>query len=979
MSTSQQNAFEKKDTQNYILIKGARTHNLKNIDLAIPRNKLIVITGLSGSGKSSLAFDTLYAEGQRKYVESLSAYIRQFVDQMEKPDVDYILGISPAIAIQQKVSTNNSRSTVGTITEIYDYLRLLFARVGQTYSPVSDTIVKTHTIQDVVDFTANLPLNTKVYLTVSNHKKDKRTLKENLEVQLQKGFSRLFYYGQIVDIEDFISTITKKEEHDYIKGNIYLLIDRTIIRENFSQYLNDWSDSVSTAFSEGEGELTLWIESPQTLKLPKNEKLDPSKYYITFSDRFEADGIAFERPTPEFFNFNTAYGACALCQGSGYGHTYSRNLIIPAPELSVKEGAVRIWKGKMQEYLNNFLKTAPRYGFDIDKPYESLTEKEKNILWYGLDTLCVGIIPSIMEALKSNQIYVLNSLEKVKTTGVCASCEGTRVRMETNYVKIGNKNIRQVLQMSISEVLEWINNLELSPYQQKIAERLLIEIQSRLEYVQQVGLEYLTLHRNANTLSGGETQRIHLAKSLGSPLINTLYILDEPSIGLHPNDTQKLIQTLKNLRNLGNTVIVVEHDPEIMKHADYIIDMGKYAGENGGNIVFQGKYSELLKCEQSLTGAYLSGRSSIPVPKNRRKPKDFIILKNINVNNLQNVSVDIPTECLTVVTGISGSGKSSLIVDALYQKAYYQLRKSDFEENKESFYEDEEYETTEHLSNLPDETYTNHNSGYVFIPHTIDFVELIDQNPVQRSSRSNVVTYTKTYDFIRSIFAQQPLSKQRNYSEGHFSYNSEHGACDVCEGEGYITIDMQFMADLKLVCDICQGKRFKKDILDVKYKDKNIYEVLQMTVNEAILFFSEHLRIINRLKPLEEVGLGYIRLGQSTDTFSGGELQRLKLAAFLVEDKNRKGLYIFDEPTTGLHLYDIEKLVKALNKLVDQGHTVVVIEHNLEFIKTADYVIELGPGAGDKGGKIVFTGTPEKMIRSKGTVTGSFLKPLLQF
>lgn len=961
MSTAQQTAFENKDTKNYILVKGAKTHNLKNIDVAIPRNKLIVITGVSGSGKSSLAFDTIYAEGQRKYVESLSSYIRQFVDQMEKPDVEYILGISPAIAIEQKVSTNNARSTVGTVTEIYDYLRLLFARIGQTYSPISGQVVKSHTVQDVVDFTLSLPLGSKVYLTVSNHKKDKRNLKENLEIQLQKGFSRLFYYGQIVEIEEFIPTITKQQENDYIQGNIYLLIDRAIVRENFKEQINDWADSVSTAFSEGEGELVLWIDSPEPLGLPINEKTDKNKYYVQFSDKFEADGITFERPSPEFFSFNTAYGACPLCQGIGYGYTYNRELIIQNPKLSISDGLVTVWKGKMQNYLIDFVKQAPRFGFDKNKPYNEFNEDEKNILWYGLGNQCTGIIPSIQEAIQNKDFRTIQILEKVKTKGACAACEGTRIRPETNHIKIGDKNIQQVLQMSVSDVLKWIKNLTLTEYHQKIAERLLIEIQSRLKYIEHVGLGYLTLHRNANTLSGGETQRINLAKSLGSPLVGSLYILDEPSIGLHPIDNEKLIQILKNLRDLGNTVIVVEHDPEIMKQADYIIDIGKYAGENGGNIVFEGTYKDILKSKESLTGAYLNGQLSIPVPEKRIKPKHFIQLKNVSKHNLKNVSVNIPTQCLTVVTGVSGSGKSTLITDVLYTQLRKQL---------------EEYEP-QYSDNNPDNIFESTEDYELNLYQSLDFVELIDQNPIQRNSRSNVITYTKCYDFIRTVFAQQPLSKQRNYGDGHFSYNSQLGACDTCQGEGYVIIDMQFMTDLKLLCETCNGRRFKEHILEVKYKEKNIYEVLQLTVDEAINFFGDNSKILSRLKPLQDVGLGYIRLGQTTDTFSGGELQRLKLASFLIEKTNRKGIYIFDEPTTGLHLHDIKKLVDSLKLLVLNGHTVIVIEHNLEFIKTADYIIELGPGAGNKGGEIIFTGTPEEILNDKKAVTAKYLKPLL--
>lgn len=956
MIATKKNIFEEKNTKNYLLVKGAKTHNLKNIDVAVPRNKLVVITGVSGSGKSSLAFDTIYAEGQRKYVESLSSYIRQFVDQMEKPAVDYILGISPAIAIEQKVATNNARSTVGTVTEVYDYLRLLFARAGQTYSPVSDQIVKSHTVQDVVEYTSSLPLGSKVYLTISNHKKDKRNLQQNLEIQLQKGYSRLFYYGEIVEIEEFLKNITKKQENDYIQGNIYLLIDRTIIKENFKEQINDWADSVSTAFSEGDGELILWIESTQPLNLPTNEKINANQYCIQFSDKFEADGITFERPTPEFFSFNNAYGACSLCHGTGYGYTYSKDLIIPNPAISVAEGAVNLWKGRMQEYLTTFLKHAPRYGFDVHKPYKELTEKELNILWKGIDNNCTGILGSIMEVLESKDMRKMQVIDKTKQIGECAACEGTRVRYETDNVKIQDKNIRQLLQMSVSDLLQWFKKLSLSEYHQKIAHRLLIEIQSRLEYIEQVGLGYLTLHRSANTLSGGETQRINLAKSLGSPLVGSLYILDEPSIGLHPSDNEKLIQILKNMRELGNTVIVVEHDPEIMKHADHIIDIGKYAGENGGNVVFEGNYNDILKSKESLTGDYLSGKLSIPLPKKRRTPKKFFTLHDVNIHNLKNVTVDIPIECMVVVTGVSGSGKSTLIVDALYGSLLSIFGKEDDDEN---------------------DTYLSRNCYLKTMP-PVDFAELIDQNPVQRNSRSNVITYTKCYEYIRSVFAQQPLSKQKGYNDAYFSYNSYQGACDVCQGEGYVIIDMQFMTDLKLICETCHGKRFKEDVLEVKYKEKNIYDVLQLTVDEAVDFFNDNTKILSRLKPLQDVGLGYIRLGQTTDTFSGGELQRLKLASFLIEKTNKKGIYIFDEPTTGLHLHDIKKLIEAFNLLIENGHTVIVIEHNLEFIKTADYIIELGPGAGDKGGQIVFTGSPEAMIQDKNSVTAPYLKPLLK-
>lgn len=960
MTTAIRKAFEEKNTKQYLLVKGARTHNLKNIDVIIPRNALVVITGVSGSGKSSLAFDTIYAEGQRKYVESLSAYIRQFVDQMEKPEVDYILGISPAIAIEQKVSVQNARSTVGTMTEIYDYLRLLFARIGQTYSPVSNTIVKSHTVQDVVEYTASLPIGSRVYLTVRNHKKDKKTLAENLTIQLQKGFSRLWYQNNLIEIEEFIQSIDKQKENDYIKGNIYLLIDRTIIKENFQEQINDWADSVNTAFLEGDGELIIWVQSPKDK--------ENSYLYQEFSDRFEADGISFERPTPEFFSFNTAYGACPFCQGEGLGRTYSRDLIIPNPNLSVNEGAVSIWKGKLQEYLSQFIKKAPQYGFDVYKPYTQLTKKEKDILWKGIGKECIGILGSIQEIIESKNIRNISLIEKTKKQGICAACEGTRLRIETDNVKIQDKNLREILQMPIYQVLEWFKGLHLSEYQRKIARYLLIEIESRLEYICQVGLGYLTLHRNANSLSGGETQRINLAKSIGSPLVGSLYILDEPSIGLHPSDNEKLIHILKHLRQLGNTVIVVEHDPEIMKHADYIIDIGKYAGENGGNVVFQGKYNQLLQCKESLTGAYLSGKLSIPVPSKRRIPKQFFTLQHARLHNLKNITVDIPLGCFIAVTGVSGSGKSTLIIDELYENIQYQLEEKELNENYDGDYE---YDTQDF-----EERRSSFTSSIKKMPE-IDFIELIDQNPIQRNTRSNVITYTKCYDYIRSVFAQQPLAKQRKYTDGYFSYNSHHGACDVCEGEGYITIDMQFMTDLKLICETCQGKRFKEPILEVTYKDKNIYEVLNLTVDQAIEFFEDKKNILSRLKPLQEVGLGYIRLGQTTDTFSGGELQRLKLASFLIEKPNKKGIYIFDEPTTGLHLHDIDKLIQSLNLLVENGHTVIVIEHNLELIKTVDYIIELGPGAGDKGGHVIFSGTPEEMIKNASSVTAPYLLPLL--
>jgi excinuclease ABC subunit A len=923
----------------FIIIKGARMHNLKNVDVAIPRNKFVVITGLSGSGKSSLAFDTLYAEGQRRYVESLSAYARQFLGRLEKPQVDYIKGISPAIAIEQKVISRNPRSTVGTITEIYDYFKLLFARVGKTYSPVTGKIVKRETISDVVDFVSKLKDETKCLVLSKVTVPKGRTMAQTLDLLSQQGFTRIVLNGTISKIQE---TETKK-----IKASeeVYLLVDRLVVNLKDEDFLTRVADSVQTAFYEGKGECHLWIDRDNT----KYEK-------HLFSNLFEADGITFEEPNINFFTFNNPIGACKTCEGFGSIIGIDPDLVIPNKSLSVYDNAVACWNGEsMSWYKKELIKHAHKFNFPVHKPIAELSKAQYNLLWEGNQHF-EGINDFFkMLEKESYKIQYRVMLARYRGKTVCPDCRGTRLRKDANYVKVAGKNITDLVLMPVSELLPFFLSLEFNEHDTKIAKRLLTEIINRLQYLTDVGLGYLTLNRVANTLSGGESQRINLATSLGSSLVGSLYILDEPSIGLHPRDTERLIKVLKSLQKQGNTVIVVEHDEDVMLAADELIDIGPEAGTNGGNLVFQGTHKELLKDSDSFTAKYLTDKLRIETPKTRRKWKEFIEVKNVNDNNLKNISVKFPLNTLTCVTGVSGSGKSTLIKKALIPILQRYI---------EGYYENVGYD---HLI-----------GGSL---KQIKQLEYVDQNPIGKSSRSNPVTYIKAYDEIRNLFADQGLAKQRGFKPSHFSFNVDGGRCEVCEGEGQITVEMQFMADIQLPCDACGGKRFKAETLEVLYQDKSISDVLEMTVSDAVQFFSRDKenrtakKINEKLAALEQVGLGYVQLGQSSSTLSGGEAQRIKLASFLIQINNTSPtLFVFDEPTTGLHFHDVAKLMKSFNALLDKGHSIVVIEHNLEVIKCADWIIDLGPEGGETGGNIVFEGTPEALVHCEGSYTGKYLK-----
>lgn len=926
----------------YIIIKGARMHNLKGIDVALPRNKFIVITGLSGSGKSSLAFDTLYAEGQRRYVESLSAYARQFLGRLEKPKVDYIKGISPAIAIEQKVISRNPRSTVGTITEIYDYLKLLYARVGKTYSPISGKIVKRNTVSDVVDFVNTLSNETKcLILSKLNIPKD-RTLETYLELLNQQGFARILVNNQIVKISEFDAKKSKKADV------IFLLIDRIIVDITDEDLQNRVADSVQTAFFEGNGECEVFIE-----------KADKSYNEHHFSNLFVADGMTFEEPDMNFFSFNNPIGACKTCEGFGSIIGIDPDLVIPNKSVSVYDSAVACWNGEtMSNYKNQLVKNAHKFDFPIHKPIVQLTKEQYALLWSGNEYF--EGITSFFKMLEkeSYKIQYRVMLARYRGKTACPDCNGTRLRKDANYVKVGGKGISELVLLPVSDIHEFFKKLKLDEHDTSIAKRLLIEINSRLQFLLDVGLGYLSLNRVANTLSGGESQRINLATSLGSSLVGSLYILDEPSIGLHSRDTERLIGVLKSLKAQGNTVIVVEHDEEIMNAADQLIDIGPEAGTNGGELVFQGNHQELLKDSKSFTAKYLTNKLRIEVPKTRRKWKEFIEVNNANENNLKNVSVKFPLNTLCCVTGVSGSGKSTLVKKVLYPNV------------------------KKHLEGY----FTNVNSDKISGSlKQIQHVEFIDQNPIGKSSRSNPVTYTKAYDEIRSLFSEQPLAKLRNYKPSHFSFNVDGGRCEVCEGEGTITVEMQFMADISLPCEACNSKRFKAETLEILYKGKSISDVLEMTIDDAVVYFSQDetervcKRIIERLKPLQEVGLGYVQLGQSSSTLSGGEAQRIKLATFLIGGSSTtQTLFIFDEPTTGLHFHDVAKLLKSFNALIDRGHSIIVIEHNLDVIKCADWIIDIGPEGGEEGGNIVAEGTPENIAKSKISYTAKYLKDKLQ-
>lgn len=931
-------------SNNVIEIKGARVNNLKNFDLEIPLGQFTVVTGVSGSGKSSLAFDTLYAEGQRRYVESLSAYARQFLGRMAKPECDYIKGLPPAIAIEQKVNTRNPRSTVGTATEIYDYLRMLYARIGHTFSPVSGKQVNKQNVDDVTSAVMAYPVGTRIAILTEVKLPKDRTIKQQLEIFLNEGFSRIEIGGNIQDITEVLQQDSDKLDY----SDIYLLIDRLTVSEDADEVAR-LTDSIEIAYFEGNGKCIVKVwKSDGTIKV------------ITYSDSFSEDGINFMEPTDIMFNFNNPVGACPVCEGFGKVLGISEDLVVPNKTLSIYQDAVQCWRGdKMSEWKKELIKYSKEYNFPIHTPYSDLTKTQKKFLWQGSGKWegINGFFRWIDENQYKIQYRVLKARYRGKT--LCPECNGTRLRKEAIYVKIDGKSITELVTMSISNLREWFDHLSLTQQEQMIAKRLLTEITNRLEFLDEVGLGYLTLDRLSSTLSGGESQRINLATSLGSSLVGSLYILDEPSIGLHSRDTQKLIRVLRNLQSLGNTVVVVEHDEEIMLAADYIVDIGKDAGLRGGNIVYKGNLPMTLKSDKdcdSYTIDYLKGKRTIDYSSLRRPWKDFIEVHGAKANNLKDINVKFPLGIMTVVTGVSGSGKSTLVRDILYKALLHKLGES---------------------SDIPG--LHRKLSGEI---DKIKTVEFVDQNPIGTSSRSNPATYLKAFDEIRKLFSEQPLAKQLGYPAGYFSFNSEGGRCEECKGEGVVIVPMQFMADIQLKCEVCHGYRYKQEILDVKYRGKNIYDFLEMTVDEAVDFLSQNVgiqeqRIISRLRPLQEVGLGYIKLGQSSSTLSGGENQRVKLAYFIGQPNKEHTLFIFDEPTTGLHFHDISILLKSLNRLIENGHTVIIIEHNMDVIKCADWVIDIGPEGGEAGGQIVVTGTPETVADCKNSYTGQFLKSKL--
>ena len=920
--------FSKLEPKKNILIKGAQLHNLKNIDVAIPRNKLVVVTGLSGSGKSSLAFDTLYAEGQRRYVESLSSYARQFLGRLDKPKVEYIKGIAPAIAIEQKVNTTNARSTVGTSTEIYDYLKLLFARIGKTYSPISGQEVKKDTISDVISKIETLEENSKWLLLSPIHLEEGRPLEDKLKVLLQQGFARVLVKNEMVRLDEI--------EADKLNvKDVLLIIDRIVVKKE-EEFFNRLADSVQVAFYEGKGECYL-------------QELNTENKF-SFSSNFDLDGITFLEPNIHLFSFNNPYGACPKCEGYGSVIGIDEELVFPNTALSVYENGIYPWRGEsMSWFRDELVNNAYKFDFPIHKPIFELTEEQKQLIWTG-NKYFTGLDAFFAELEEKNykiQNRVMLSRYRGKTK--CTACKGKRLRPEANYIKIANKTISELVDLPIVKLIEFFKTLELNDYDAKVAKRLLIEINNRLGFLYNVGLSYLTLNRNSATLSGGESQRINLATSLGSSLVGSMYILDEPSIGLHPKDTERLIEVLKELRDLGNTVIVVEHDEDIMKAADMIIDIGPEAGTNGGYLVAQGTYDEILKAD-SLTAKYLNGQEEIAVPKKRRKFKNHVDIIGARENNLQNQDFTFPLDCLTVITGVSGSGKSTLVKKIMFPAIQKKL---------------------EGVGEKPGQ-FTELAGNFSNIKH----IEYVDQNPIGRSSRSNPVTYIKAYDDIRELFSKQNVSKLRGYLPKHFSFNVDGGRCETCKGDGEVTIEMQFMADVHLECETCNGKRFKKEVLEATFEGKNIDDVLKLTIDDALAFFTEHkqTKITQKLQCLQDVGLGYVQLGQSSSTLSGGEAQRIKLASFLVKGTIKdKALFVFDEPTTGLHFHDIKKLLKSFDALIDKGHSIIVIEHNLDLIKCADYIIDIGPEGGEYGGKLMAFGTPEEVAKNKNSVTGKYL------
>ncbi|WP_370827200.1 excinuclease ABC subunit UvrA [Bacteroides nordii] len=918
---------------NYISIKGARVNNLKNIDVNIPRNKLVVITGLSGSGKSSLAFDTLYAEGQRRYVESLSSYARQFLGRMSKPECDFIKGIPPAIAIEQKVNSRNPRSTVGTSTEIYEYLRLLYARVGRTYSPISGQEVKKHSPEDIVNCMLSYPEGTRYTVLTQILLREGRTIEQQLEIDLKQGFNRIEVNGEMVRIDEY-----KPAQND----TVYLLVDR-MSAASTKDAISRLTDSAETAMYEGDGMCMLRFYLP-----------DGTTKLHTFSTKFEADGITFEEPNDQMFSFNSPIGACPVCEGFGKVIGIDEHLVVPNRSLSVYDGAVVCWRGeKMGEWKDMVIRGAEKAGLPIFTPYFELTDEQRRMLWEG--TKYFEGINAFFRMLEENQYKIQYRVMLARYRGktLCPTCHGTRLKPEAGYVRVVGRSISELVDLPITELQQFFDTLQLDKHDTEVARRILLEINSRIRFLIDVGLGYLTLNRLSNSLSGGESQRINLATSLGSSLIGSLYILDEPSIGLHSRDTDRLIRVLRELQALGNTVIVVEHDEEIIRAADYIIDIGPNAGRLGGEVVYEGDMKDLKKGSNSHTVRYLLGEEEIPVPAHRRPWNNYIEIKGARENNLKGVDVRFPLNVMTVVTGVSGSGKSTLVRDIFYRALKREL---------------------DECSDRPGE--------FVSIGGDIQNlrnIEFVDQNPIGKSSRSNPVTYIKAYDEIRKLWAEQPLARQMGYTAGFFSFNSEGGRCEECKGDGTITVEMQFMADLVLECESCHGKRFKADTLEVKFHDKNIYDVLEMTVNQAVEFFTEHgqKKIVKKLMPLQDVGLGYIKLGQSSSTLSGGENQRVKLAYYLSQEKADPTLFIFDEPTTGLHFHDIRKLLEAFDALIRRGHTIIIIEHNMDMIKCADHIIDLGPEGGDKGGYIVATGTPEEVAACKTSYTGEFLQAKL--
>ena len=951
----------------FIEVKGAKVNNLKNINVNIPRNKLIVITGVSGSGKSSLAFDTLYAEGQRRYVESLSSYARQFLGRMSKPECDFIKGLPPAIAIEQKVISRNPRSTVGTSTEIYEYLRMLYSRIGHTISPVSGQEVRKHSTEDILHKVMEFGEGTMFMILSPFHVITGRTAEKQLEMYLQEGYTRVMYGSEIIRIEDLLSA--SDDKHASLLSDItrhitsaYLVIDRLRVskeKDDIARLI----DSAESAMYEGDGSCRLVF-------LPSNLSFD-------FSSRFEADGITFEEPNDNMFSFNSPMGACPVCEGFGSVIGIDEKLVIPNSTLSVYDGCVQCWHGdKMKTWQDEFCRRAKNDNFPIFIPYYELTQEQKNILWHGLpserkkdgtlkeDAVCID---SFFQMVKENQykIQYRVMLSRYRGKTICPACHGTRLKKEATWVKINGRSITDLVEIPIGNLKEWFDHLELNEHEKEISKLLLIEIKTRLNFLCEVGLQYLTLNRQSNTLSGGESQRINLTTSLGSSLVGSLYILDEPSIGLHSRDTDRLIHVLRELQALGNTVIVVEHDEEIMKAADWLIDIGPDAGTNGGEVVYQGAVPEQLsqkhsdkeellqRYPRSYTIRYLTHAEQIPVPSSRRSWNKSITLKGCRMNNLKGITAQFPLNVMTVVTGVSGSGKSSLVKGTLFPVLKRRL---------------------DEVADAPGE-FLSLDGNWTDIKH----VEFVDQNPIGKSTRSNPATYLKAYDAIRQLYAEQPLSKQLGFTPQYFSFNADGGRCEECKGAGFITVEMQFMADLTLECEACHGKRFKKEILDVRFEGKNINDVLDMTVSEAVDFFSRYDQkaIVNRLKPLEDVGLGYIKLGQNSSTLSGGENQRVKLAFFIGQEKQEPTLFIFDEPTTGLHFHDISRLLKAFHALIERGHTVLVIEHNLDVIKCADWIIDLGPEGGNRGGNIVCTGTPEEIIKCKDSITSKYLKDKL--